>query len=281
MFNNMFARLGAQRTVTIPDDLWQHTCAALPFAGTRPADDLARLRTLVEQLLATKEMAATGGLELSADIQVNVALQACLPILNLGIDWYRGWTGIVIYPGEFLVPRATMDEAGVMHEFTEPISGEAWEGGPLLLSWSDARAGRAGTGPYNVVIHEFTHKIDMLGGEANGVPPFDRKLHPRLTPKRWSAAMQDAHARFDAELELIESRLPSGLEPEDEAADPFYAHLPLDPYAAHSEAEFFAVSSEAFFVAPQRLKAALPEWYAQLAAFYLQDPAAQSAGNDA
>lgn len=273
MLKGLLSRIGASRSVAIPDDLWEGTLAALPFTARLTAEARGRLRSLAERLLADKEMAGAGGLELTADMQVNIAVQACLPVLNLGIDWYRGWTSIVVYPSEFLVPRAITDEAGVVHEYVEPIAGEAWDGGPLLLSWEDARTGRDEAGPYNVVIHEFTHKIDMLNGDADGVPPFDRKLHPKLAPAFWTSVLHDAVDRLSAELDLIERELPPGVDPDDAAADPFYAHLPLDPYAAHSEGEFFAVSSEAFFVEPAKLRDAFPQWYALLVEFFRQDPA--------
>jgi Mlc titration factor MtfA (ptsG expression regulator) len=272
MLKNLLAKLGAARAVAIPDALWESTLASLNFAARLDSEERRRLRTLAERLLAEKEMTAAGGLELSAAMQVSIAVQACLPILNLGIEWYRGWTSIVVYPSEFLVPRAITDEAGVVHEYVEPISGEAWDGGPLLLSWEDAHTGREQAGAYNVVIHEFTHKIDMLNGDADGVPPLDRKLHPTLDAQTWTATLRDALERLHAELDLIERELPAGIEADDEAADPYFAHLPLDPYAAHSEGEFFAVSSEAFFVSPQRLHAAFPDWYALLAEFFRQDP---------
>lgn len=272
MLKTLLSKLGAARAVSIPDALWEAAVAALGFAARLGADERGRLRTLAEQLLAEKEMAAAGGLELTAEMQVNIAVQACLPILNLGIDWYRGWTSIVVYPTEFLVPRAITDEAGVVHEYVEPISGEAWDGGPLLLSWEDAKSGRDEPGAYNVVIHEFAHKIDMLNGDADGVPPFDHRLHPTLDARRWTATLADALERLHAELDLIERELPPGIEPDDEAADPYYAQLPLDAYAAHNEGEFFAVSSEAFFVDPARLRDAFPDWYALLAAFFRQDP---------
>jgi Mlc titration factor MtfA (ptsG expression regulator) len=272
MLKTLLSRLGAASAVTIPDALWEQSLAALPFTSRLTDDERRRLRALAEQLLADKEMAAADGLELTAEMQVNVAVQACLPILNLGIDWYRGWTGIVIYPSEFLVPREITDESGVVHEYVEPITGEAWDGGPLLLSWEDARTGRDDPGPYNVVIHEFTHKIDMLNGEANGVPEFDRRLHPTLDPQHWSEVLHDAFERLHAELDLIDSELPPGIDPDDAAADHYYTRLPLDPYAAHSEGEFFAVSSEAFFVDPARLRDAFPDWYSLLSLFFRQDP---------
>ncbi len=273
MLKALLARLGGARSVAIPDDVWNAALAALPFTTRLSAGEQARLRVLAEQLLVDKEMAAADGLELTAEMQVNIAVQACLPILNLGIDWYRGWTSIVVYPSEFLVPRRVTDESGVVHEYIEPISGEAWDGGPLLLSWEDARHGHDQAGSYNVVIHEFAHKIDMLNGDADGVPPFDRQLHPTLESRRWAMVLQDAFERLQAELDLIEGEIPPDIDPDDAAADPWYARLPVDAYAAHSEGEFFAVSSEAFFVNPMRLRDAFPDWYAQLAAFFRQNPA--------
>src|SRR5262252_1824472 len=218
-------------------------------------------------------MSGARELELTATIQVHIAIQACLPILNLGLGWYRGWSGIVVYPGEFLVPRRLHDEAGVVHEYVEPISGEAWEGGPVLLSWDDAsRAGTQRGSAYSVVIHEFTHKLDMLDGEANGCPPLDPRLHAGLNRTRWQAILKDAFERLNAELDIVEARVPDTVDPESEEADAYYAHLPLDPYAAQDPGEFFAVSSESFFVDPARIQLAFPEWYAQLAGFFRQDP---------
>jgi hypothetical protein len=275
MFKSLLARLGASSTVAIPDALWEAALASLPFVARLDAAERTRLRALAERLLGEKEMAAAGELELTAAMQVDIAVQACLPILNLGLGWYRGWTSIVVYPSEFLVPRELTDEDGVVHQFVEPIAGEAWDGGPLLLSWDDAQRREGDLGlAYNVVIHEFTHKIDMLDGDADGVPPFTRSSHPELDPQEWTAALAEAFERFNAELELIEHELPPGLDPDDEAADRYYTHLPLDPYAGQDEGEFFAVSSEAFFVAPARLHAAFPDWYRQLALFFKQDPLA-------
>lgn len=278
MFKSLLSRLGAASRVAIPDDLWQAAVEHLSYVGALDEVDRGRLRTLAEELLAEKEMAAAGGLELDSAMQVLIAVQACVPILNLGIDWYRGWTSIVVYPSEFRVPREIVDDDGVVHEYTDTIAGEAWDGGPLILSWTDAQGGDADAiWGYNVVIHEFTHKIDMLNGDPDGVPPFDRRLHAGLDPGGWRAALEDAFERFNAELDLIAAELPPGMDPDSEEADPHYAHLPLDPYAAQDEGEFFAVSSEQFFVDPVRLQRAFPDWYAQLARFFRQDPLASRA----
>lgn len=275
MLKTLLGRFTRASAVAIPDDLWNAAIAALPGAGHLAPTELARLRELAGQLLAAKEMAAAGELELTAAMQVSIAAQACLPILNLGLEWYRGWSSIIVYPGEFLVPRSVADDDGVVHEYTEPLTGEAWEGGPLLLSWEDAQRSATDTGSaYSVVIHEFVHKIDLLDGTADGCPPFSRELHPGLHAEAWMRVLGDTFERFLSELDLIESELPVGVDPDSAAADQYYAHLPFDPYAAHDEAEFFAVTSEAFFVAPHALQRAFPEWYALLAAFFRQDPLA-------
>ena len=270
MLNTLLQRL-KRAAVAIPDQLWTATIASLPFVDRLNAVEHARLRGLAEQLLADKQMAGAADLVLTAAMQVSIAAQASLPVLNLGLDWYRGWKSIVVYPSEFLVPRRVTDDDGVVHEYVEPISGEAWERGPLVLSWEDAQqVSTTGGMAYSVVIHEFVHKIDLLNGEADGVPPFS-SVH-KLTVDRWRRVLRDAFDRFTAEIELIESEIPANVDPESDEVDRFFAHLPFDAYAAHDESEFFAVTSEAFFVAPARLQQAFPEWYALLAQFFLQNP---------
>lgn len=235
----------------IPDALWQRTLAELPFLDALDADARQRLRRLSEAFLAEKEFTAAGGLELTDAICVSIAAQGCLPILELGLAAYRDWVGIVVYPDQFLIPRQTEDEFGVVHEYQELAAGEAWHGGPLLISWSDAQ--QAGSG-YNVVIHEFAHKLDMLNGDADGMPP----LPDRVSRDEWRQVLLASHADFCAWVDEAERR----------GEQPFF-----DPYAAENPGEFFAVMSEAFFETPHELRAEYPELYARLSAFYRQDPA--------
>ena len=170
----LFDWLGGKRKSTVADSLWAQTVASLPFLDLLAVDEKKRLKTLVEDFLAEKEFSAVGGLQLSDEICVSIAAQGCLPILELGLAAYRDWVGIVVYPDEFVVPRRIEDESGIVHEFDDVLSGEAWEGGPLIVSWHDAQM--AGEG-YNVVIHEFAHKLDMRNGEADGIPA----LHSGIT----------------------------------------------------------------------------------------------------
>jgi len=240
-------------TASIPDSLWNDTLAALPFLDRIDDEERSRLRGLTEAFLAEKEFTSAGGFELSDAICVSIAAQACLPILNLGLENYRDWVGIVVYPDEFVIPRIIEDDFGVVHEFDDVASGEAWDGGPVLISWRDAQM--AGDG-YNVVIHEFAHKLDMLNGEANGVPP----LPTGLARQTWEETLLAAYDDFCARVDTAEER---GEDTE------------LDPYAAENPGEFFAVMSESFFEAPDVLRNTYPALYEQFGRFYRQDPASR------
>lgn len=248
---------GKKDVQPLPDALWHDAVAALPFLERLTSEDKTRLRRLAEAFLAEKEFTAAGGLELTDAICVSIAVQACLPILNLGLERYGNWVGVIVYPDEFIIPRSVEDEFGVVHEYTDLASGEAWDGGPVIVSWHDAQMAGAG---YNVVIHEFAHKLDMLSGDADGLPP----LPAGLSPKQWEKTLLAAFDDFCARVDRAE-----------EAGEDFYETTGFDPYAAENTGEFFAVMSETFFEDPERLRDDYPALYAQFTRFYRQDPAAR------
>lgn len=255
----------------ISPELWQRTLAAHPFLDGLSESERDALRQRTAWLLASKTFTGVQGLELTDDIMLSVAVQAALPILALDPELYDGWHEIVLYPGGFVIPRTEMDDSGVVHEYLQEASGEAWDGGPVILSWEDA--GPWAGSPDNVVIHEFAHKLDLNTGDADGVPALAGR--PELSVRRWRAVLDEAFSQFCDALDAVEASIPPDIDPESDAAAPWYGSLPLDPYAATDEAEFFAVSSEAFFVDPAPLAQALPDWYALLAAYYRQDPLAR------
>lgn len=230
----------------IPDPIWQHTVNGLPFLAALDSAERQRLKKLSEAFLAEKEFTAANGLVLTDEICVAIAAQGCLPILNLGLSAYRDWVGIVVYPDEFVVPRAIHDEDGVVHEYADVLSGEAWDGGPVIVSWHDAQM--AGDG-YNVIIHEFAHKLDMLNGEADGMPA----LHSGLDAAEWERVFSAAYENFCARVDDDEETL-------------------IDPYASNDPAEFFAVLSESFFELPAVVHHDYPAVYALLQRYYQQDP---------
>ncbi len=251
----------------ISDALWSRTLAGLPFLQDWPKADLARLREIATLFIAEKEFTTAHGLPLTDEMVVAIAVQASVPILELGIAWYGGWHGVVIYPGEFVIRKEVMDEDGVVHHVREEAAGEAWEHGPVILSWQDIELGGAlaahDAQPYNVVIHEFAHKLDMLNGESDGIPAFSSRLHGNLDREAWADAL---YAEYDAFTDRCDQLPEHRWE-----RDPILSLL--DPYGAQHPAEFFAVASEVFFVEPGALLETLPALYALLQAFYLQDPA--------
>lgn len=234
----------------IPDALWDATVAAIPAVAYLDAGAHRRLRDLTLLFLHEKALEPARGLVLDDAMRVRIALLACQPILELDLDSYAAFASVIVYPDAFLVrDREHIDEDGVVHRGDEVLTGEAWEQGPVILSWPDVQASGRGEG-YNVVAHEFAHKLDMLNGEANGLPP----LHPGMQVEAWEAAFDSAYADLAERLERGED-------------------LWIDPYAVQDPAEFFAVMAELFFDLPAHLKAEYPQVYRQLAAFFRQDPA--------
>jgi MtfA peptidase len=225
----------------IDDALWAKATARLRFL---PKSE--KLRELALLFLAEKQFAGAHGLEVTDAMRVAIAAQACLPVLELGLDWYRGFTGIVVYPGDFRVQRRETDEDGVVHEWDDELAGEAMAGGPVVLSW-DATAHDS---EVNVVIHEFAHKLDMLNGAADGLPP----LHSGMAVESWARAFKEAYEGFCDAVERDKDTW-------------------LDPYGAEHPSEFFAVISEAFFTDPAETRRRYPDVYDQLKQFYRQDPA--------
>jgi MtfA peptidase len=161
-----------------------------------------------------------------------------------------------------MVRREEMDEDVVVHIYDDVISGEAMPGGPVVLSWEDVKLAGSNESPgYNVVIHEFAHKIDMLKGDATGVPPFSSEFHRELNGREFEAELNRAYALFTTQVDAWTARG----EPEEDA--------PLiDPYAAEHPAEFFAVLSEAFFTQPEPVRDVFPDMYHLLKAYYRQNP---------
>jgi hypothetical protein len=275
MFGWLFGRGAGKTRVAemrerIDPDLWARIIASHDFLERLPEAGLEQLHARVAWFLASKAMTGAGGFVLTDEIRLSIAAQACLPILQLDPALYEGWSEVIVYPGGFLIPRSDVDEDGVVHEYVQEASGEAWEGGPVVLSWADAAPSPLRPVGYNVVVHEFAHKLDLQYGEADGSPWLG--AHPDIKPKRWHAVLEHSFDAFCSALEAVEAAIPADVDPESEEADAWYGRLPLDPYAATDLPEFFAVSSEAFFVGPEPLHAALPEWYELLRRYYRQDP---------
>jgi MtfA peptidase len=237
----------------IPDAAWSELMTAVPVLSRLRLAEQAQLRQLALLFLHEKRIESADDFKVDEAKRLRLAALACLPILELGLDCYQGFASVIVYPGEFLVrDREHIDEDGVVHVRDDVLSGEAWESGPVVLAWRDIEASGQGDG-FNVVAHEFAHKLDLLDGAVNGLPP----LHRGMRVAEWTATFQDAYDELVASI--------------DRGEDPW-----LDPYAAEDPGEFFAVCSELFFDVPEEFADEHPALYALLAAYFKQDPAASA-----
>lgn len=227
---------------------WAQAFSRLPLLDRLTEVERTRLRRLAILFLHKKSFSGAHGLVVTEEMALVIALQACLLILNLDIEWYDGWVEIIVYPGGFAPRRTVTDAAGVVHQVDDALSGEAWQRGPVVLSW-DATANAGALDGDNLVIHEFAHKLDMLTGAANGFPP----IHADMDAAEWSHT-------FSAAFEDFRTNAEAGIE------------TGINTYGASSPAEFIAVLSEEFFERPQVIQTRYPQVYNLLREFYRQDP---------
>lgn len=237
------------KRAVLPERPWRTALGHVPMLRGLGPEERARLRGRVILFLHEKSIQGAAGVEVSDAMRLAIAAQACLPILTLGIEYYDDWTTVIVYPEQFRPRHVYTDEIGVVHHTRHALAGEAWLRGPMVLSWRDvAQSALEAERGANLIIHECAHKLDMLNGRANGMPP----LHQGMRVADWT---RDFTTAYDA----LRGQIDAGVEPV------------LDSYAAESPAEFFAVASEVFFTRPDALSQAFPAVYAQLRAFYRQD----------
>jgi len=233
----------------ISDDDWSATAAHLPWVRALDATRRDRLRALTALFLHRKSITPVAGLQLDGRARLTLAALCCLPLLEFGEEGLHGWSQLIVYPDAFRVNRSHVDAAGVMHEWDDALIGEAWESGPLVLSWADVEADIAEPDAgFCVAVHEMAHKIDALDGVLDGTPPL-----PRDWQRAWARDFQRSFDAFVARVDAGED-------------------LPIDPYAAEAPEEFFAVCSEYHFSAPALLREVLPDVAAHLARLYGASP---------
>ena len=222
----------------------------VPLARELPAAQQLRLKRHIQVMLAEVPFIGCAGLEVTDEMRVVVAAQACMLLLNRPTDNFANLRQVLMYPGAFVVDRALPQAGGVLRDERHVLAGESWSQGQVLLSWDDVLAGAASVDDgRNVVMHEFAHQLDQADGHANGAPPLPRGADG----KRWRRV-------FDAEYNRLHRQLAQGESPL------------LGAYAATNPAEFFAVVTEVFFEQPRLLADDSPALFAELAAFYCVNP---------
>jgi len=253
----MFGWLRSRRAAReIPQALWLEALARYPFISALPAGELARLRALAGEFLGTKQFHGARGFVITDEVALAITVQAVLPVLHLGLRWYDDFVGIVLHRDEVLARRTVQDDAGVVHHYREELAGEAMDGGPVMVNWHDAGlAGSTAERGYNVVIHEFAHKIDMRDGAPDGCPP----LPSRAARQAWLDVLQAEYEAFREKVIIAER---------------FGGEAPwLDAYGAQAIDEFFAVACEGYFVNPPRFAQEFPALVALFDGFFKPKPA--------
>ncbi len=222
----------------------------VPYFRALPADLQLQLKRHIQVFIAEKPFIGCAGLEVTEEMRVTIAAQACLLLLNRKTGYYRNLRQILLYPGAFIVNRVHTDNIGVLQDQRQVLAGESWSQGQIILSWDDALGGASVIDDgSNVVIHEFAHQLDQEKGQANGAP----YLSHRSRYKRWQQVLGAEFAKLQ---EQAANQQPS-----------LFSY-----YGATNPAEFFAVTSEVFFERPQEMAVHHPELYAELSEFYRINP---------
>src|ERR1700730_10650400 len=154
----------------------------------------AKLRDDLRVFVAERRWEACGGLEMSDEVKVTTAAQACLMALGLEDDCYDRVTSILVYPHGYLARNhGPHIGGGVVLEGTTGLLGEAHYRGPVILSWDEVLAdGRHPEEGRNLVFHEFAHQLDMLDGVVNGTPPLESSEQRR----KWRQVMTAEYGRL-------------------------------------------------------------------------------------
>jgi MtfA peptidase len=241
-----------RRRPALPDTWRDLTAASLahwPLLDDDERDDLGELMAGIVE----RRWEAANGFQLTDEIRVLIAAQAALLVLGLGLDCYRDVTAIVVHPTTVTLRGERAGPApGVATDAPLPIVGQTHgRRGPVLIAWDAARSGaHHPERGYNVVLHEFAHKLDMLDGMVDGTPP----LPDRAARSRWVEVCTAEYERLRAGDGGV-----------------------LRGYAGVNPGEFFAVATETFFDRPVDLAADKPALYEVLRDFYRQDPAGRAA----
>jgi Mlc titration factor MtfA (ptsG expression regulator) len=248
-----FKKRRRQRLVrqVFPDE-WLHIIEKnVPLYKKLPDVDKKELQHHILIFIAEKRFEGCGGLEVTDEIRVTIAAQACILLLHRETDYYPGLSSILVYPQAYVAPETHYIPGGIVAEGKEVRLGESWYHGSVVLSWDNVRRSAADINDgHNVVFHEFAHQLDSSGGRRDSTPI----IQDQSTYIAWARTLQQDYERLRREVGQNSDTL-------------------LDEYGATNPAEFFAVATECFFEKPKELQRLHPNLYRELKEFYQQDPA--------
>ncbi|WP_206613432.1 zinc-dependent peptidase [Parahaliea mediterranea] len=229
---------------------WLPMLRRLPFYARLDESLQAELRRKIQAFLYRKRFVGCEGLEVTDEMRVLIAAEACLLILNRPSTLYRDLKWIYIYPSTFRSRQPERDEVGVVSQPSGSLLGVSWSNGRVVLAWDSVKRGCADfEDGQNVVLHEFAHQLDQEGGGADGAP----LLATRAAYGVWSRVL-------GREFEELQRAVEQG-------------HPTLiDSYGATNPAEFFAVITELFYERPAAMQSTHPELFATLMDYFRVDP---------
>src|SRR6184192_1916256 len=190
----------------------------VPFARGLSSDERERLLRLVQVFLAEKHFEGCGGLTLTDEMRVTIAAGACLLVLHLEGPCYPTLRTVLVYPHGFVPKLARSPRTGEIAEPPDPLIGESWRDGVVVISWDDAvRGAHNPLDGENVVLHEFAHQLDEEDGAGDGAPVLSAGAL-----RTWGRVLSDEHDRLRRDVDHDRQSV-------------------LDEYGATNKAEFFAV----------------------------------------
>lgn len=241
------------RVLASPAGLEAVVTRTVPLYTAMPDDLRQQLLGHINVFLAEKTFIGCGGQEINDEVRYTVAGTACILLLNREPEYFPGFTSILVYPDTFESMDVQYDGPVEVHERTAR-AGESWHRGPIVLSWGDVIRGVADpVDGFNVVLHEFAHKLDEQHSGTDGLP----ELHASAHYNEWAEVLS-------REYEALQKRVARG------------TNRVLDDYGLESPAEFFAVATESFFESSKAMRKRLPDLYEQLRRYYRVDPATWS-----
>jgi len=225
----------------------------VPMVRRMPVDLQLQLKKHIQIFIAEKPFIGCAGLQVTEEMRVVIAAQACLLVLNRSLQHFAHVRQILVYPGTFIIERTVTDSIGVQQDERLALSGESWEQGQVILSWQDTLDGAAvADDGRNVVLHEFAHQLDQENGAAQGAPP-PTAGDTQYNARRWKQVLSQAYAHLQSQVQHGEQGL-------------------FNHYGAQSPAEFFAVATEAFFEQASEMAEHYPALYQELRGYYKVDP---------
>jgi Mlc titration factor MtfA (ptsG expression regulator) len=225
----------------------------VPLLRRMPVDLQLQLKKCIQIFIAEKTFIGCAGVQVTEEMRVVIAAQACLLVLNRSMQHYDHVRQILVYPSSFLVQRTVTDDIGVQSHQRQALSGESWTQGQVILSWQDTLEGAAvADDGCNVVLHEFAHQLDQENGAAQGAP-LPAAGDTQYNPERWKQVLSQAYGHLQDQVQCGEQGL-------------------LNHYGAQSPAEFFAVVTEVFFEQGAEMAERYPALYQELRSYYKVDP---------